>query len=287
MARKDTPKDIRESGVRITKTIEPDRGNRRFGWLIATGLLFVTAVLAIVAAKLIRHHESREERPTFESGESGSKPQLTPSPEKPVAASNNVQPSLPLKPKPSTASPKPPGNPTLNQNESPRWEYHVKMKPSWPHLLGSRDMNYDDLVVPGLRIGPVVLGGNVSDAVRHLGNPDSVNTRTQGGRSDLVQYVYKDECVLFDWWDEGPNPKVSMEVDTTCAKWHTSSGIRVGSLPIDAVSILTDYCNRNTSGDSEWWIETKEGLWFWARNRDSPIFQIRVSDRKANWDSCN
>jgi len=49
---------------------------------------------------------------------------------------------------------------------------HKGAKSSDPRLNGARDMNYDHLIIAGDRIGPVKMGGLVSDAVQHLGNPN-------------------------------------------------------------------------------------------------------------------
>ncbi len=64
------------------------------------------------------------------------------------------------------------------------------LKSSDPQLTGQRDLNYDHIVFPGERIGPVRMGGLVSDAVRHLGNPSSVSRSTYCGgyNSDEVTY---------------------------------------------------------------------------------------------------
>ena len=80
------------------------------------------------------------------------------------------------------------------------WHRGTGVKDSDPHLNGARDMNYDHLVVPGERIGPVALSGNVEDAVQHLGEPDHVNRSTfrgPGYDADEVYYYYDNECISF------------------------------------------------------------------------------------------
>ncbi|HEY6252003.1 MAG TPA: hypothetical protein VI685_18765, partial [Candidatus Angelobacter sp.] len=110
------------------------------------------------------------------------------------------------------------------------------MKPSDPHLSGPRDMDYDDLIVPGTRIGPVAFGLRVTDAVRHLGNPDHINRRRYEGRPNSVYYFYKAECIGFYWNDEGVEPVIdpSAEIIVMCNKWTTSYGVHVGSTPQEA-----------------------------------------------------
>lgn len=137
-------------------------------------------------------------------------------------------------------------------------------RPSDPRLSGSRDMNYDHLIIAGDRIGPVKMGGLVSDAVSHLGNPDKVlrsTFRGPGYPSDEVHYWYKEECIEFVWMDSGINPTIEdgfRGLIVTCGKWSTPSGLRVGSsmqdsqcsprsvLPIQSARWLAP--NRNQGG---------------------------------------
>ena len=167
---------------------------------------------------------------------------------------------------------------------------HTKSGPksSDPRLNGPRDMNYDHLIVPGDRVGPVKMGGLVSDAVQHLGNPQKVfrsTFRGPGYSSDEVYYYYKDECVEFTWEDSGINPRIETGyrgVNVTCDKWSTSEGLHVGS-PMQEVSAhVGQYCPSNRP-DGSMIVSTKQGIWYEAKNRNSPITIIRVMPATDNW----
>jgi hypothetical protein len=162
------------------------------------------------------------------------------------------------------------------------------IKDSDPHLVGNRDMRYDHLIVPGERIGPVRMGGSVSDAVQHLGEPDSVSRSTfrgPGYDSDEVYYYYTNECVWFTWQDSGIEPKIESGlrgINVNCDKWSTSSGIHVGMPIKDAISRIGEYCASNRD-DGSLIISTKVGIWFEAPNRNSTISIIRVMPVTNTW----
>jgi hypothetical protein len=172
------------------------------------------------------------------------------------------------------------------------WHRHVKMKPSWPHLTGARDMNYDHLIVPGVRIGPVALGGSVMQAVSHLGNPDSINLSTfrgPGYYADEVYYYYTSECIWFTWIDSGIDPTVEnglRGINVDCDKWRTTSGIHIGSSPTEVVNTVGRYCDTKTS-NGEMFIETLDGISFFAKDRYSPIHQIALVPTQTRWFGCN
>jgi len=158
------------------------------------------------------------------------------------------------------------------------------IKATDPHLVGSRDMNYDHLIVPGDRIGPVRMGGSVSDAIQHLGEPDSV-TRFNG---DEVIYFYKDECIEFTWEDSGVEPQVESGlrgINVYCDKWATVGGLRVGSSLKEVVSQIGEYCEDNNTGSSSGslMIASKSGIWFWAQDRNSPVSSISVVSAQTSW----
>jgi len=166
------------------------------------------------------------------------------------------------------------------------WHHHVKMKSSWPHLTGARDMNYDNLIVPGVRIGPVALGGSVEEVVRHLGNPDYINLGTFSGSTDAVRYIYNTECIWFTWHDSGLDPKVDVGgvggevIGVDCDKWRTAAGAHVGSLPSEAVH--GEYCSR-TMDKGDMYIEQLSGIEFAVNDRYSPIKQISVTPSHTQW----
>ncbi len=154
------------------------------------------------------------------------------------------------------------------------------IKATDPHLVGNRDMNYDHLIVPGDRIGPVRMGSSVSGVVQHLGEPDTVGRSTfrgPGYNADEVSYYYKDECIGFTWEDSGVEPEVESGlrgINVDCDKWATADGLHVGSSLKDVVSRFGEYCPINDDGRLV--VETKNGIWFWAQYRNSPVSEISV-----------
>ena len=165
---------------------------------------------------------------------------------------------------------------------------HKGAKASDPRLEGARDMNYDHLIIAGDRIGPVKMGGRVSDAVQHLGNPNNVARSTfrgPGYSSDVVYYFYKDECISFTWQDSGIDPKIEeglRGINVTCDKWSTPAGLHVGSSMQDVNSHVGAYCP-STRPNGTMIIATKEGIWYEAKNRNSPVTIIRVMPVMDNW----
>lgn len=148
------------------------------------------------------------------------------------------------------------------------------IKDSDPHLVGERDMNYDHLIVPGVRIGPVGEASPVSAMVQHLGEPTYV------GRFDEtheVMYTYVDECIAYEWKDTGIEPKVELGrgVFATCDKWATAEGVHVGMPVKDAVSKLGPYCTiTNSDGTLE--IDSTRGIELYAPGRNGQVSQIVV-----------
>lgn len=155
------------------------------------------------------------------------------------------------------------------------------LRDSDPHLTGARDMNYDHLIVPNQRIGPVRMGGGVSEAVKHLGNPDRVwrsTFRGPGYTSDEVTYRYDEECIRFTWTDSGIDPEIEKGyrgINVTCGKWSTPEGLHVGSSMQDVAAHFSRYCTTNRR-DGSLLLMTMEGIWFEARDRYSPVDEISV-----------
>lgn len=171
------------------------------------------------------------------------------------------------------------------------WNSDSGIRASDPHLVGSRDLNYDHLIVPGVRIGPVWLGGRVSDAVQHLGEPDHVSRSTfRGGpyNADEVYYSYRDECITFVWIDTGVTPTVETGwrgIMVTCDKWSTVDGLHVGMPVSDVISRLGPYCDHNT-GNGSVMVETKQGIWVAAPDRNSAVTAIYVMPKESTWQGC-
>lgn len=161
-------------------------------------------------------------------------------------------------------------------------------KASDPHLTGPRDMNYDHLIIAGDRIGPVKMGGLVSAAIQHLGEPQNVSRSTLRGpgySSDEVYYFYKDECISFTWEDSGIDPQIEKGlrgINVTCPKWSTPEGLHVGSSMRDVSEHISQYCPSNRP-DGSLIISTKTGIWFEAKDRNSPVTIIRVMPIMDNW----
>ncbi len=158
------------------------------------------------------------------------------------------------------------------------------MKASDPRLTGQRDMNYDHMIIPGDRIGPVRLGGRVSDAVQHLGNPDRVTHFTSQGE---VNYTYfsEGECISFTWSDEGIEPEIEKGwrgIAVTCDKWSTPSGLHVGSSMKEVNAVIGQYCPTHRK-DGSLLVASKSGIWFDAKDRNSPVSIIRVMPVMDNW----
>lgn len=163
---------------------------------------------------------------------------------------------------------------------------HTGVFASDPHLVGNRDMNYDHLIVPGVRIGPVSLGAAALEAIQHLGEPDSVSRRSRGLS---VDYYYDSECISFTWLDSGITPRVANgpahireSIDVTCGKWRTEDGLGVGSPLQDVISLYPEYC-LHKEDDGSLLIMTKEGIFFAAKNRNSPVNDISVVTKLADW----
>lgn len=158
------------------------------------------------------------------------------------------------------------------------------LRPSDPQLTGPRDMNYDHVIVPGERIGPVRLGGLVSDAVKHLGNPDSVYHN--GSPTYLVEYAYKEGCLHFRWTDNGAEPVIDGgAVWVRCGTFFTSDGLQIGSSMQDVIGRVGRYCSRS---DANGYLEIQiDGLSFGFVHRNSTVDQITVERKRGKLGSCD
>jgi hypothetical protein len=143
-------------------------------------------------------------------------------------------------------------------------------------------MNYDHLIVPGVRVGPVGLGNAVSSVVQHLSEPASVSRFDD---TNEVIYTYFDDCIAFEWVDSGVEPRVEngmRGINATCGKWATADGLRVGMLIKDVVAHLGAYC-ASTRDDGSLVIATKQGIWFDAPDRNSAVTRILVMPTTTTW----
>jgi|GEM_PF-4834117 len=162
------------------------------------------------------------------------------------------------------------------------------VKDSDPHLQGQRDMDYDHLLVPGERAGPVGLDTKVSEVVQHLGEPDNAwrsTFRGPGYDADEVYYWYNDECIEFTWMDSGIEPTVEhglRGINVMCGKWATADGLRVGTPIKDVISHLGQYCP-STRDDGTLLVVTKTGIWFEAPNRNGAVTRILIMPVQSTW----
>ena len=166
---------------------------------------------------------------------------------------------------------------------------HSKSGPrsSDPRLNGPRDMNYDHQIVAGDRVGPVKMGGLVSETVQHLGNPTgrsaahiaapailrmrSITTTKTNASSSLGGFRHR-----------SPRLKPVMRgINVTCDRWSTPDGLHVGSSMKDVSAHIGQYCPSNRPNGSMI-ISTKQGIWFEAKDRNSPITIIRVMPASDN-----
>lgn len=168
------------------------------------------------------------------------------------------------------------------------FQKNTGIRPSDPQMTGPRDPNYDYLIVPGERAGPVALSGLVSKAIQHLGQPDRVDRSTfrgPGYSSDEVYYHYKSECISFTWTDSGLSPKIEngwRGINVKCPKWQTSEGIRVGmNLQEAGQRVNGAYCLKGEGNEVV--FAQKSGIWLWAKDRNSPITTISVIPSSTSW----
>ena len=144
-----------------------------------------------------------------------------------------------------------------------------------PQLNGPRNSNYDHVIVAGERVGPVRLGGLVTDAVAHLGNPDRVFHM-----ANQVDYVYNSECVQFHWANTGLSPTIT-SASVSCGKWSAADGLHVG-LAITDYHPPTELCTFIfDTGYIR--ITGKNGILYEAENRNSPIKFIYVINPISRW----
>jgi hypothetical protein len=170
------------------------------------------------------------------------------------------------------------------QEGKPKTDRHG-FTPSDPMMTGTRDLNYDHLIVAGDRIGPAQVGGSIRDALKHLGNPNSAGRFYDniGHQPDRVSYYFNAECIIVNWDDTGLDPKIT-EITVTCDKWRTSDGLQVGTAMSELSSHFSQYCPMQyTSKDHRFAIYTKQGIYFIGKNRNSPMYEIHVTPARDSF----
>jgi len=154
-----------------------------------------------------------------------------------------------------------------------------------PEPAGQQD--FDNLIVPGQRIGPVAPGGYVDEVVKKLGEPDRVRSNTKRDPSkaddaDTFIHVYNRYCINFPWVDKGLRPTIAYGfwgVNATCNRWKTDKGIAVGNSIQDVIKAhgepnKVEGCG--AGGDPECVLMYNSGVWFRTRDRNSPVREINI-----------
>lgn len=144
--------------------------------------------------------------------------------------------------------------------------------------------DYDNLIVPGQRIGPVSMGGYVDEIVRKLGKPNKIRRNTfrgPGYDADEVYYSYKKNgnwFIWFTWEDKGFRPVVESGlrgINTQSNYWVTAKGVHVGSSAQDVVIAYGEPYHYLIEDKQESVMEY-DGIWFWVKDRESPVYQISI-----------
>jgi hypothetical protein len=144
--------------------------------------------------------------------------------------------------------------------------------------------SFDNLIVPGDRIGPVGMGKAVSEIVRQLGKPDKEwrsKFRGPGYDADEVHYIYNRYGIWFTWMDKGLQPVVESGLRGICVdsnRWRTSKGLRVGCSIQDVINAYgdPDHVFGATTDKPECTLWYNSGIVFQAKNRNSPIYCIYI-----------
>jgi len=148
-------------------------------------------------------------------------------------------------------------------------------------------LDFDNLIVPGVRIGPVAMGGNVQEIVSKLGNPKKISRSTYRGYgydADEVYYSYRGKYdVLFVWEDTGLRPVVEngyRGITTWSEYWVTEKGIHIGSSTEDIERAYGEPDKFRIESDGIY-LDYNIGVVFFVKDRNSPVYCIYVMPR--NW----
>ena len=144
--------------------------------------------------------------------------------------------------------------------------------------------SFDNLIVPGDRIGPVAMGKAVSEIVGQLGKPDKEwrsKFRGPGYDADEVHYIYNRYGIWFTWMDKGLQPVVESGLRGVCVdsnRWRTYKGLRVGCSIQDVINAYgdPDHLFGATTDKPECTLWYNSGIVFQAKNRNSPIYCIYI-----------
>ena len=146
-------------------------------------------------------------------------------------------------------------------------------------------LEFNNLIVPGVGIGPVEMGGDVQNIVKKLGNPKKVERFTGHGRSyDEVYYSYRGKYgVFFAWEDMGLHPVVESGyrgIITWSDYWVTEKGIHIGSSTEDVEKAYGNPDKFRIDSDGNY-LEYNIGITFFVKDRNSPVYCIYIMPR--NW----
>jgi len=152
--------------------------------------------------------------------------------------------------------------------------------------------NFDTVIVPGQRVGPVAMGGYVDEIVAKLGKPDRTERSTfrgPGYDADEVYYYYDRYCLRFTWNDKGLRPQVQSGlrgIHATCSRWQMANGLRTGSSIQDLVRAMGEPskvfdCKSGSEAECVLWYSS--GIVFKTRDRSSPVYDIYIVPSGVFW----
>jgi hypothetical protein len=145
--------------------------------------------------------------------------------------------------------------------------------------------NFDTVIVPGQRVGPVAMGGYVDEIVAKLGKPDRTRRSTfrgPGYDADEVYYYYDRYCLSFTWYDKGLRPQVQSGfrgIHATCNRWAMANGVRAGSSIQDVVRAMGEphkVFGCKSGAEAECTLHYTSGVMIMTRDRNSPVFDIYI-----------
>lgn len=152
--------------------------------------------------------------------------------------------------------------------------------------------SFDTTIIPGLRVGPVAMGGYVDEIVARFGKPDRQERSTfrgPGYDADEVYYYYDRYCTRFTFYDKGLRPQVQSGmrgIHATCNRWALANGLRVGSSIQDVVRVMGEPgkvfdCKSGREAECALWYTS--GVVFKTRDRNSPVYDIYIVPSGTHW----
>lgn len=142
----------------------------------------------------------------------------------------------------------------------------------------------DNLIVPGVRVGPVRLKEPVRDLVARIGKPSKVRRQPscKGCKRngvpfpEEVWYYYDRLCMSVWWYDRGLDPVVA-GIIVKCDRWKTAGGVGVGSYPSSILADLgqpsKNFCDTNNC----YLVYFGSRIEIWAKGRSGPVHTWRLN----------